>query len=80
MDEDQQNKTSASNKKDEKGGLKLFSKLKLQPTPKGNPIRATPMSEAMLNYNWLFDKSGRYPLTKDEILIIDETFQTSIFN
>ena len=38
------------------------------------------MSEAMLNYNWLFDKSGRYPLTKDEILIIDETFQTSIFN
>ena len=36
------------------------------------------MSEAMQAYNWLFEKSGRFTLTKDEISIIDETFQTSI--
>lgn len=51
-------------KKDEKGNLKLFSKLKLQPTPKANLIKATPMSEAMQNYNWLFDKSGHFSLSQ----------------
>lgn len=65
MEEGQENKAFADNKKDEKGGVKLFNKLKLQPTPKVALIRATPMSEAMMNYNWLFDKSGHYSLTKE---------------
>ena len=48
MEEGQENKAFADNKKDEKGGVKLFNKLKLQPTPKVALIRATPMSETMI--------------------------------
>ena len=32
----------------------------------------------MQAYNWLFEKSDRFALTKDEISIIEDIFQTSI--
>ncbi len=64
-EESQENKPFSDNKKEEKTGLQFLNKLKLQPTPKGTLIRATPVSEAMQTYNWLFEKSGRYPLSTD---------------
>lgn len=55
-EEGQENKGFLDNKKDEKAGLQFLNKVKMHPTPKGTLIRATPVSEAMETYNWLFEK------------------------
>jgi hypothetical protein len=55
-----------------------LNKVKLHPTPKGTLIRATPVSEAMEAYNWLFDKLERFSLSKEEVLMIEETFEASL--
>lgn len=41
-------------------GMKVLQKLKNRPTPKTALIRATPMTEAMQMYNWLYDMRGRH--------------------
>lgn len=64
-DEGQENRVfTETSKKDEKGNMQFLSKLKFHPTPKAALIRATPMSEAMQNYNWLFGKVGHSCLSK----------------
>ncbi len=44
------------------GSFGLLQRLKIHPTPKTTLIRATPMSEAMQMYNWLYDMKNRHPL------------------
>lgn len=46
-------------------GLGVVGRLK--PTPKGVLIRATPMSEAMEMYNWLYEKANRHPSSQTEL-------------
>jgi hypothetical protein len=40
--------------------MKVLQRLKNRPTPKTALIRATPMTEAMQMYNWLYDMRGRH--------------------
>jgi hypothetical protein len=51
-----------ANQHEEQGSFGVLQRLKIHPTPKTTLIRATPMSEAMQMYNWIYDMRGRHPL------------------
>ena len=63
---EQENKSELSNRNKEEKNFSILNKLKNHPTPKTNLIRATPMSEAMEMYNWLYEKKNKYPLSNHD--------------
>eukprot|EP00919_Chromeraceae_sp_WS-2016_P021511 GHVR01050825.1.p1 GENE.GHVR01050825.1~~GHVR01050825.1.p1 ORF type:complete len:162 (+),score=6.78 GHVR01050825.1:2152-2637(+) len=61
-------KTIEDNKQHDNNCIKLIKRFKEMPTPNTPKmlLKATPMTQAMQVYNWLFEKSKFFPITKED--------------